>query len=129
MAGLAMKRARQKAATTNGLDELSFEDFCATLPTSFPPKPPKPLKARAEPKPRKKRRSTTAHLRTPIEGAEYMAADPCAYCGGPSTQLDHIEPLYRGGENTVDNATRACWPCNREKNTQPLLIFLARRAA
>jgi 5-methylcytosine-specific restriction endonuclease McrA len=106
---------------------MNFDEFCATLPTTFPPKPAKP-KAKIG-RPRGRKRPKTAHLRAPIEGTEYMLADPCTYCGGPANQIDHIEPLIRGGTNTADNAARACWPCNREKNTQPLLIFLARRAA
>lgn len=87
-----------------------------------PGKPPKPPKVVA-------RRPSTAHLRAaPISGHEWRLADPCSYCGGPATQWDHIEPLYRGGEHAADNLTRACWSCNRAKNTQPLLMFLTRQA-
>lgn len=64
-----------------------------------------------------------------LPGIEFLAMDPCAYCGcaNPTTH-DHIEPVSRGGAHDVENLTKACWRCNREKNTQPLALFLARRA-
>lgn len=78
---------------------------------------------------RQHKRSRTKHLRVPLNGLEFMLADPCAYCGGVGAHFDHIEPLYRGGKHEADNLARVCWPCNRQKNTQPLLKFLARRVA
>ena len=57
-----------------------------------------------------------------------MLGDPCAYCGGPARQWEHIEPVYRGGAHHVDNLTRSCWPCNKRKGTRSLLRFLALRA-
>ena len=65
-----------------------------------------------------------------LRGAEYMLADPCSYCGAPSTDYDHIESIHRNGRgsNNLDNLTRACSRCNNLKRTQPLLLWLARRA-
>lgn len=64
-----------------------------------------------------------------VMGIETLAADPCAYCGASNpTTHDHVEPIKSGGEHSLDNLVRACWRCNREKNVQPLLLFLARRA-
>lgn len=55
--------------------------------------------------------------------------DPCAYCGAPSTTLDHIEPRSRGHRLTWANATGACRPCNCRKSSLSLLVYLATRHA
>ena len=41
----------------------------------------------------------------------------CQYCGKPTHQLtlDHVIPLYRGGEHVWGNVVSACIPCNRRK--------------
>lgn len=64
-----------------------------------------------------------------LKGSGFMLADPCAYCGAPSTDFDHIEPIHRGGRNRLDNLTRACYRCNNSKRTKPLLVWLALQAA
>jgi hypothetical protein len=55
----------------------------------------------------------------------------CAYCnkqpGG--IELDHIEPLSRGGAHDVDNAAPSCCVCNVSKNNTQLLVWLAVRAS
>ena len=56
-------------------------------------------------------------------------ADPCAYCGGVAGSWDHIDPKSRGGEHEASNLVRSCQPCNVEKGTRGLLLFLARRAS
>lgn len=60
--------------------------------------------------------------------ARWMDADPCAYCGGPADEYDHIEPRKRGGGNGEENLVHACHSCNHEKSSRPLLLFLAIRA-
>ena len=67
-----------------------------------------------------------------VEAAEYASLierDPCSYCGAPATQIDHIEPVTRGGSNEWYNLTAACKACNSGKRDKPLLIWLAKRAA
>lgn len=59
---------------------------------------------------------------------------PCAYCGAPATELDHIVPLRpRAGEpagrHVRENLAPACCDCNRQKSNLPLDVWLARRAA
>ena len=44
----------------------------------------------------------------------------CGYCGVPLNPLenwhvDHIMPLSKNGEDTLDNKVAACSPCNRRK--------------
>lgn len=55
--------------------------------------------------------------------------DPCAYCGGPSGTVDHVEPKRRpvrglGGAHTWLNVVGACTSCNGRKADKPLLWFL-----
>lgn len=54
--------------------------------------------------------------------------DPCAYCGGPTREIDHIDPLRHGGAGSWDNLTTACRRCNSSKKDKPLLAFLAHQA-
>ena len=70
-----------------------------------------------------RRRQRAATTETGI----YIAAlkeDPCAYCGAPAEQLDHIDPRSRGGADAWDNLTPACSDCNATKNDLPLLPAL-----
>lgn len=59
-----------------------------------------------------------------VEMVRVLRRDPCAYCGGPGTEIDHITPVSSGGENEWWNFTAACGRCNRSKNARPLLTFL-----
>lgn len=60
--------------------------------------------------------------------AEYNGL--CVWCNGrsDSLELDHIDPLSRGGAHDITNAAPACSTCNASKNNAPLLVWLARRA-
>lgn len=60
--------------------------------------------------------------------AEILVRDPCAYCGEPTEQIDHIDPVALGGTSDWDNLTGACQSCNARKEARPLLVFLAVRA-
>lgn len=50
--------------------------------------------------------------------------DPCAYCGRPMQQIDHVEPVAHGGRNHWSNLAAACQPCNRAKSDRFLLHAL-----
>lgn len=49
----------------------------------------------------------------------------CVYCGLDGSKdvhrfrqlmtYDHLVPLSKGGQHTVDNLVVCCWPCNRTK--------------
>ena len=43
----------------------------------------------------------------------------CAYCGKEITidvmQVDHIEPLHNGGEDSIENKNPSCKSCNHYK--------------
>ena len=39
--------------------------------------------------------------------------DACYLCGGGWDQLEHVTPVSRGGEHTLENCRPVCEPCNR----------------
>lgn len=48
----------------------------------------------------------------------------CQYCGAAPPkavlEIDHIEPVSRGGDNDPDNLITACFDCNRGKGSELL---------
>lgn len=48
----------------------------------------------------------------------------CVYCGAtPPTvvlEVDHIMPVIKGGENTIENLITSCFECNRGKGKHEL---------
>lgn len=48
----------------------------------------------------------------------------CQYCGAtpPAVvlEVDHIQPVSKGGKNGIDNLITACFSCNRGKANTPL---------
>lgn len=55
---------------------------------------------------------------------DVLRGDPCSYCGQPTTTIDHIEPLSRGGGDDWENLTGACQRCNSSKHTKPMLGWM-----
>lgn len=53
-----------------------------------------------------------------------LRADPCAYCGAPTRDLDHIVAVAQGGSDDAGNLTSSCGRCNKSKHDDSLLIFL-----
>lgn len=54
-----------------------------------------------------------------------LRADPCAYCGAETRQLDHIEPKANGGPDGWQNRAGTCASCNGRKQDVPMLIWMA----
>lgn len=50
--------------------------------------------------------------------------DPCSYCGGVSTGVDHIIPRTAGGVDDFTNVTGACVSCNRQKSSKSMLTHM-----
>ena len=48
----------------------------------------------------------------------------CAYCGRTPPEIvlevDHVDPKYNGGSDSIDNLLSACFDCNRGKKHIPL---------
>ena len=85
---------------------------------------------------------TQAMVNPEISGTEYQQGElsgyetreyllekwnrTCAYCGAKDVplQVEHIQPKATGGSNRVSNLTLACQPCNQDKGSQPVDVFL-----
>lgn len=52
----------------------------------------------------------------------------CAYCLMPveKPQMEHVIPICRGGENTIDNVVPSCAPCNLSKGSSGPLRMINR---
>lgn len=65
-----------------------------------------------------KRKSIPANVRKRIY-EKYRGR--CAYCGNPieykEMQIDHMEPLAKGGADSEENYMPACRTCNHYKST------------
>ena len=48
----------------------------------------------------------------------------CAYCGDVATEVDHVYPKSKGGEDTLDNLVAACRRCNILKKDKTDTVFL-----
>jgi len=55
-----------------------------------------------------------------------LRLDPCAYCGGPAGDIDHIEAVSTGGSHVWHNMTSSCRSCNATKYNASLLTALLR---
>jgi|SRR5438128_2107367 len=56
----------------------------------------------------------------------------CYWCGQKLTtryEVDHVQPLAKGGSNGPENIVLSCRSCNRRKGTQDVAAFLQRQAA
>lgn len=53
----------------------------------------------------------------------------CSYCLQPgATTVDHVLPVARGGDHSLDNLVLACFTCNRSKGAQTPLEMLVKGA-
>ena len=60
-----------------------------------------------------------------IDYLRIIRGDPCSYCGVVGKmQVDHVEPLVRGGSGEWSNLAAACGHCNATKSDRTLLRFL-----
>lgn len=70
---------------------------------------------------RTRRKSTGKKLRFEVFKRDFFT---CQYCGAqpPDVVLvaDHIDPVARGGETSIDNLITACEACNQGKSDRPL---------
>jgi 5-methylcytosine-specific restriction endonuclease McrA len=50
----------------------------------------------------------------------------CVYCGDMMTGFDHLHPLSRGGEHTIENLAPACRSCNSAKKDRSIWFMLTK---
>jgi 5-methylcytosine-specific restriction endonuclease McrA len=60
------------------------------------------------------------------EWREIVRRDPCPFCYEPSNTIDHVEPLSKGGRDSIHNVVGMCHRCNGLKSSQSVLFFLTR---
>jgi len=76
------------------------------------------------------RRKVLHRAATPIDRSlktkeyRWLYQQPCSYCLGPGGEIDHVVPLSKGGNHTIDNLVAACRSCNAKKSNKSLLHFL-----
>jgi len=58
------------------------------------------------------------------EYSKILRNDPCVFCGRPFAEIDHIQPISKGGTSSWENLTSTCVECNRNKSSKSLLNFL-----
>src|SRR4051794_35457213 len=79
---------------------------------------------------RLEQRGLAAVLRGDPSARDYLQGvmgDPCAYCGGPAAEADHVTPVRLGGTETWDNIAAACRSCNNRKQNASVLAWMLRR--
>lgn len=62
--------------------------------------------------------SITVNSPTVEQLVEYITSKqgcPCRYCGQPSSSVDHVTPLARGGLHVIENLEMTCLTCNIAK--------------
>lgn len=64
---------------------------------------------------------STAHWKKIRKQVLNRDAYTCTYCGNQATEVDHIWPKAKGGEDTLDNLVAACKPCNIRKRDSVFL--------
>jgi len=73
------------------------------------------------PKKKSKRKSISKKLRFEIFKRDGFS---CGYCGNTPPkvilEVDHIEPVSKGGESDINNYITACFDCNRGKGSERL---------
>ena len=48
----------------------------------------------------------------------------CYYCNGVAEEYDHVIPLSKGGNNSIDNVVLVCMKCNRSKGNKTIEKWL-----
>lgn len=120
---LAVERAERRARREANRCRICGASLAHRLPTTryCSRQCQRRVEVRSDPRPQKPIGDNRVEWRA---WAAVLARDPCVYCGGESSTVDHIVPLSRGGEERWLNLTSACIPCNNAKKSHSLLAFL-----
>jgi 5-methylcytosine-specific restriction endonuclease McrA len=50
----------------------------------------------------------------------------CVYCGSEATGFDHLNPVSKGGQHSLENLAPACGSCNSRKSNHPIWVMVAK---
>ncbi len=81
------------------------------------------LSERCERQLARQRKTGTISQETLQEVYDYYGRD-CVYCGEPSTGVDHLQPVAKGGSNAMENLAPCCRRCNSVKGDRPIWVML-----
>jgi 5-methylcytosine-specific restriction endonuclease McrA len=59
-----------------------------------------------------------------LEYSRILMRDPCWYCGGITTTVDHIVSISKGGTNDCTNLAACCDNCSSSKGEKSLLVWM-----
>ena len=80
-----------------------------------------PEKVAANGKRRRARKLNAGVFAITAKELKTLLAQPCYLCHiAPSTDIEHIQPLSRGGRHSIGNILGACGLCNSKKGTKLL---------
>ena len=52
----------------------------------------------------------------------------CQYCGSQPPdvvlEIDHIQPVSKGGDNSFENLTTSCLHCNSQRGNRPVMDII-----
>lgn len=46
----------------------------------------------------------------------------CVYCGADATCVDHVIPMVRGGDDSMENLVASCTVCNLRKGSKSVFL-------
>lgn len=80
-------------------------------------------------RPRTGRRTFTALHKRQVGARQGWTCAECGHTLDACFHVDHVRPLWDGGEDHLDNAQALCVPCHTRKTLDEEIVRLERRAA
>jgi 5-methylcytosine-specific restriction endonuclease McrA len=88
-------------------------------PARRAPKPRRPIRRRVSPAAKRRAAKAAGHVDLfSWQAVLEWYAFKCAYCGAPWQEMEHCQPLSRGGAHAIHNVCPSCRRCNRNKGTR-----------
>lgn len=108
--------SRRRYRADPGLFKAQIANWCARSPE----------KVRANIRAKNHRRRGVALNPEAAAYTRILVRDPCSYCGRrfARIEIDHIQPVSKGGSGEWTNLTAACRRCNNRKSARSLLEFI-----
>ena len=72
-------------------------------------------------------RGFSAHSKNGLAAVvDYYGGNQCVYCQKPATGFDHLQPVSKGGDESLLNLAPCCKSCNSSKGSRPIWTMIAR---